>query len=129
MPDQQQGTELSVSLPVARCPQCGLVVYPATASSCPRCTTSPLTVGTADGNGVVWSCTVQRFPPKSPPYVVPAEGFAPFAVAYVETAEGFRVEGIVAADDPTDVHIGQPVTLVEVCDDVPRYRLGELEAS
>ncbi len=82
-----------------------------------------MTASSAVGDGVIWSCTVQRFEPKSPPYVVPPGGFAPFAVAYVETAEGFRVEGIVAAANPGDVHIGQRVMLTSVVDDVPRYRL------
>ena len=110
------------ALPVARCQDCGLVVYPETAASCPRCTAAPLTVSTADGDGVIWSVTVQRFPPKSPPYQAPAGGFVPFAVAYVETAEGFRVEAIVAADDPGGLRIGQPVSFTGVVDDVPRYR-------
>jgi uncharacterized OB-fold protein len=33
--------------------------------------------------GTLWSWTVQRFPPKSPPYAGPAT-FEPFAVGYVE---------------------------------------------
>jgi uncharacterized OB-fold protein len=112
-----------VPLPVARCPQCALVVYPATVTCCPACLTEPLSAGTADGDGVVWSCTVQRFPPKSPPYEPPETGFAPFVVAYVQTADGFRVEGIVAADDPSAVAIGRWVRLVGLDRDVPRYVL------
>jgi hypothetical protein len=42
--------------------------------------------------GTVWGYTVQRFAPKSPPYVPPADGFVPFAVGYVELPEGVKVE-------------------------------------
>jgi uncharacterized protein len=109
-------------LRVARCPSCGLVVYPSTVGACPRCTASPLVLDVAHGDGVIWSCTVQRFAPKSPPYVPPDSGFEPFAVAYVETADGLRVEGIVATPDPAEVRIGQSVRLVS-CEDVPRFEL------
>lgn len=116
---------VGVPLPVARCPQCALVVYPDTVASCPACMTTPLSAATAAGDGVIWSCTVQRFPPKSPPYQPPATGFVPFAVAYVQTADGFRVHGIVAADDPSAVAIGQRARLVGLDQDVPRYVLAE----
>lgn len=110
-------------LPVGRCPACELVVFPASVVSCPRCTAGPMRPSTADGDGTLWSVTVQRFAPKSPPYEPPADGFVPFAVAYVETAEGFRVEAVVDDDDPGALRIGQPVRFEGIVDDVPRYRL------
>ncbi len=41
--------------------------------------------------GKIWSWTVQRFRPKSPPYIGP-EDFEPFAVGYVELAGAVIVE-------------------------------------
>jgi uncharacterized OB-fold protein len=100
-------------------------MLPATTSTCPRCggTAAPAEV---DGDGVVWSYTVQRFAPKSPPYVAPATGYQPFVVVYVETADGTRVEGILDVPDLSAVSIGQPVCLAAVSD-VPRYRLAEVQ--
>lgn len=69
---------------------------------------------------------MQRFAPKSPPYVPPATGYQPFVVVYVETADGIRVEGILDVPDPSAVSIGQPVCLAAVTN-VPRYRLAEVQ--
>jgi uncharacterized OB-fold protein len=68
--------------------------------------------------GTLWTWTVQRYAPKSPPYVPPAAGFAPFTVGYVELPEGVRV---LARLDirPEDAEIGMPVTLT-AGDGVPR---------
>lgn len=41
--------------------------------------------------GRIWSWTVQRFRPKSPPYIGPEE-FEPYAVAYVELPDAVIVE-------------------------------------
>jgi hypothetical protein len=41
--------------------------------------------------GTIWSWTVQRFAPKSPPYAGPAP-FEPFALGYVELADELIVE-------------------------------------
>jgi uncharacterized protein len=107
-------------LTAVQCSQCELVVYPDSVTICPRCTASPLHPVAASGDGFVWSYTVQRFEPKSPPYRPGGGGFEPFIVAYVETADGIRIEGIIS-DVATDaVHIGMPVRLVS-CDDVPRF--------
>ncbi len=53
--------------------------------------------------GTLWSWTVQRFRPKTPPYSVLDQGeFRPFIVGYVEFPEGIVVEGrIDAAVDST----------------------------
>ncbi len=127
MPNPTSPLVRQVGLPAARCASCGLVVWPASLSRCPRCAgdTEPAEV---DGDGVVWSHTVQRFAPKSPPYRPAAPGHQPFAVVYVETADGIRVEGILDGVDPAAVRIGQPVRLVST-DDVPRYRPRETEPS
>jgi uncharacterized OB-fold protein len=114
------GEAVGVDLAATRCPQCELVVYPQTVTTCPRCATAPLEHIAVPGDGVVWSYTVQRFAPKSPPYRPTIEVFEPFAVAYVQTADGGRIAGVVEGTEPDEVRIGMPVRLVS-CDDVPRY--------
>jgi uncharacterized OB-fold protein len=70
-------------------------------------------------SGRVWGHTVQRFPPKSPPYVPPANGFVPFAVGYVELAEGVKVEALLDCLDFDELS-GAEVTLVAI-EPVPRF--------
>ncbi len=61
-------------------------------------------------HGTVWGYTVQRFAPKSPPYVPPADGFAPFAVGYVELPEGVKVEAVIDCVDFDDLDGRRPGT-------------------
>jgi len=70
--------------------------------------------------GTVWGFTVQRFAPKSPPYVVPEGGFVPFAVGYVELPEGIKVEAVLDCTDFSELDGLAQVTLVAV-DPVPRF--------
>ncbi|MGI5452767.1 Zn-ribbon domain-containing OB-fold protein [Streptomyces sp. CA-249302] len=100
----------------SRCADCAVAVYPVS-PVCPRCG-GPAEPVVLSGTGTLWTWTVQRYAPKSPPYVPPADGFAPFAVGYVELPEGVRV---LAALDirPEDAEIGMPVTLT-AGDGVPR---------
>jgi uncharacterized protein len=70
--------------------------------------------------GTVWGFTVQRFAPKSPPYVVPEGGFVPFAVGYVELPEGVKVEAVLDCTDIAELEGKAQVTLVEV-EPVPRF--------
>lgn len=58
--------------------------------------------------GRLWSYTVQRFRPKSPPYAGP-DAFAPWIVAYVELPDEVIVEARLTGVDPQDVRIGMPV--------------------
>jgi uncharacterized protein len=92
---------------------------------CPRCSASPLPAVLVPGDGTVWSYTVQRFAPKSPPYRACSE-FKPFVVAYVQTADGIRIEGIVEGIEPHAVRVGLPVRLTS-CEDVPRFVADEWE--
>jgi uncharacterized OB-fold protein len=69
--------------------------------------------------GTVWGFTVQRFAPKSPPYVVPAGGFVPFAVGYVELPEGVKVEAVLDCTEFAELD-GAVVTLVAT-EPVPRF--------
>lgn len=61
-------------------------------------------------HGVLWSYTVQRFAPKSPPYRSD-EPFSPFAVGYVELEGAIIVESRLV-DVPFDrLRVGLPVEL------------------
>lgn len=61
-------------------------------------------------HGVLWSYTVQRFPPKSPPYR--ADGaFEPFAVGYVELAGALIVESRLVDIPFAGLRIGLPLEL------------------
>jgi uncharacterized OB-fold protein len=60
--------------------------------------------------GTLWSYTVQRFPPKSPPYRGP-DPFAPYAVGYVELPGALIVESLLTQVDPDALRIGQPMEL------------------
>ncbi|MFZ3572736.1 Zn-ribbon domain-containing OB-fold protein [Streptomyces sp. BH097] len=109
----------SAGLQGARCPDCPVTVHPAE-DTCPRCG-GPTEPAALSGTGTLWTWTVQRHAPKSPPYEVPEGGFLPFAVGYVELAEGVRVAAVIDVDDPADLRIGMPLT-VHAGDGVPRAR-------
>ena len=58
--------------------------------------------------GRLWSWTVQRFRPKTPPYQGP-EKFTPWIVAYVALADEVIVEARLVDVAPEDVRIGMAV--------------------
>jgi hypothetical protein len=60
--------------------------------------------------GTIWSWTVQRFPPKSPPYKGP-EPFAPFALGYVELPGQVIVESRFDGIPFDALKVGLPVAL------------------
>lgn len=102
----------------SRCDHCSTVAFP-TSVSCQRCGGSETTEIELSTTGTVWTATIQRFPPKSPPYVPPTEGFTPFAVGYVEMPERVKVEALLDGDSPAEL-IGSEVILVE-SHPVPRF--------
>lgn len=61
--------------------------------------------------GRIWSWTVQRFRPKTPPYRGP-EAFEPFAIGYVQLEDVVIVEGMLTGIDFTDLAIGLEVETV-----------------
>jgi uncharacterized OB-fold protein len=67
----------------------------------------PVPLGT---EGTLWSFTVQRFRPKSPPYAGP-EDFEPYAVGYVELPGEVIVESRLVGIPFDRLVIGLPVTL------------------
>ena len=58
--------------------------------------------------GKLWTYTVQRFRPKTPPYIGADDekSFIPFAVGYVEFAGQVIAEGRILIDDPSTLKIG-----------------------
>lgn len=62
-------------------------------------------------DGRLWSWTVQRFRPKSPPYAGP-DAFAPYAVGYVALDDTIIVEARLTGAPLDGYRIGMPMTLV-----------------
>jgi uncharacterized OB-fold protein len=60
--------------------------------------------------GRLWSWTIQRFRPKSPPYAGPAD-FTPYAVGYVALDEAIIVESRLIGVAFDDLRIGLPLRL------------------
>lgn len=114
------------SLRGSRCQHCGTVAFPEArgCQSCGRTAQEPLELSP---RGSVWGFTVQRFAPKSPPYVVPEGGFVPFAVGYVELPEGVKVEAVLDCTDFAELSGGSEVTLVGT-DPVPRFATDQARA-
>lgn len=107
------------SLTGSRCQHCGTVAFPA-ARGCQSCGHRSQELLELGGRGTVWGYTVQRFAPKSPPYVAPEGGFVPFAVGYVELPEGVKVEAILDCTDFAELTDDAEVTLV-TAEPVPRF--------
>ncbi len=64
-------------------------------------------------HGSLWSYTVQRFPPKSPPYRGPAP-FVPYAVGYVELPHALIVESLLTDVDFSALRVGLPMELTTI---------------
>ncbi|MES1986116.1 MAG: OB-fold domain-containing protein [Pseudomonadota bacterium] len=62
-------------------------------------------------NGTLWSWTVQRYRPKSPPYAGP-EAFEPFAIGYVELPDAVIVEAPLTGVAFDAIAIGMPMQTV-----------------
>lgn len=103
----------------SRCTSCANVAFPVTAS-CQQCGAQEMLDIELSRSGQVWGFTVQRFAPKSPPYVPPAEGFSPFAVGYVELAEGVKVEAVLDCLSFADLE-EQAVVHLTATTPVPRF--------
>ena len=63
--------------------------------------------------GTLWSYTIQRFRPKSPPYAGP-EDFRPWATGYVELPGETIVEARITNVDFDDIEIGMELRLTAV---------------
>jgi len=63
--------------------------------------------------GLLWSFTVQRFRPKSPPYAGAEDeaSFKPYALGYVELPGQVIVESRIETEDFTALTVGMPMRL------------------
>ncbi|MEZ0362363.1 Zn-ribbon domain-containing OB-fold protein [Mycobacterium sp. pUA109] len=96
-----------------RCQACGETHFPCQ-DTCRGCgATDMATVRLAD-RGVLWSWTIQRFPPPSPPYAPRGGDFAPFGLGYVELPGEVIVETLLTESDPDRLRIGMPIRLTGI---------------
>lgn len=66
-------------------------------------------------SGTLWTYTVQRIPPKSPPFVGigSPNDYQPYAVGYVQLGNEAMIEGRIVADFDR-LEIGMPMTCVNL---------------
>jgi len=108
------GTADQPELVGSQCGNCGTVTFPRQ-DSCPRCTSQDTFERRLARRGVLWTWTVQCFPPKSPPYAGPgADDFEPYGVGYVELPGEVRVETLLTESDADRLRIGMPMELTLV---------------
>lgn len=91
-----------ISLLAGRRPD-GRIMFPLPDAD-PECTVEAL-----PRTGTLWSWTVQRFRPKSPPYAGP-EAFQPYAVGYVDLGEVIVEARLIGPWE--SLRIGMPMVLV-----------------
>jgi uncharacterized OB-fold protein len=100
-------TDGSPRLLAARERESGRVVFPAPGDADP----DRYEAIVLPQEGRLWSWTVQRFRPKSPPYAGP-EAFEPYAVGYVALGDAVIVEGRLTGAALDGFAIGMPMRLV-----------------
>lgn len=96
-----------------RCRACTEIAFPR-AGTCRRCGGEDITVVRLGNRGELWTWTIQRFPPPSPPYVPHGEDFTPFGVGYVELPGKVIVETLLTESDPAALRIGMPMRLIGI---------------
>jgi uncharacterized OB-fold protein len=106
------GTAAEPVLIGSQCRQCETVTFPRQ-DACPRCTSTEMSRRELAREGTLWTWTVQRFRPKSPPYAGDEgqEEFEPYGVGYVELPGEVRVEARLTESDPARLRIGMPMEL------------------
>jgi uncharacterized protein len=110
-PDLIAGSAAAPVLIGSECRRCGTVTFPRQ-GACPRCTSTDVGERRLARRGTLWTWTVQRFRPKSPPYAADdAEEFVPYAVGYVELPGEVRVEARLTESDPARLRIGMEMEL------------------
>ncbi len=108
------GTASEPVLLGSECHRCGTVSFPRQ-GTCPRCTSTDVNERRLARRGTLWSWTIQRFRPKSPPYTGP-EAFEPYGVGYVELPGEVRVEARLTESDPEKLQIGMEMELTMTAD-------------
>jgi uncharacterized protein len=108
------GTAAEPMLLGSECRRCGTVTFPRQ-GACPRCTSADVAERPLSRRGTLWTWTVQRFRPKSPPYAGGEGGkFEPYAVGYVELPGEVRVEARLTEPDPARLRVGMAMELTLV---------------
>ena len=111
----ERAADGSVRLIGARCASCAAMTFPAQ-GTCPKCTQGGMERVRLGDTGILWSFTVQGFPPKAPPYfrAETPGAFEPYGVGYVELPGELIVECRLTESDPDRLRIGMPVHLTTV---------------
>jgi uncharacterized protein len=104
------GTPSEPVLLGSECRNCGTVSFPRQ-GACPRCTSTDVKERQLSRRGTLWSWTVQRFRPKSPPYTGPEE-FEPYGVGYVELPGEVRVEARLTQAENLEIGMEMELTLI-----------------
>lgn len=97
----------------SRCLECDTFTFPLR-GSCPACCSEHVERILLPRRGVLWTWTIQAFPPKSPPYLGASrpEDFQPYGVGYVQLGQTTRVEGRLTVTDPAQLRIGMQMEVV-----------------
>lgn len=95
----------------SRCTTCSTPYFPAS-GIChnPGCSDSQVQDASFGPSGIVWSSSIQNYPP--PPPARYDEPYVPYALGVVDLDDGLRVVGRMAVDDPSSVSVGDRVELV-----------------
>jgi uncharacterized protein len=109
--DMSSGTTRLVG---GRCSACSAVMFPLR-KRCAACAGGQVARMLLPSRGTLWTYTVQRFMPPSPPYRGSTETFTPFGVGYVQLDDLVRVESRLIGD-PETFRIGMALQLVPLLD-------------
>lgn len=94
----------------SRCNVCGEVTFPAQ-KVCPNCTSDNTEELLLSRRGTLYSFTIQRHRPPSPPYRG-MDPFVPYGVGEVELPEGVIVTSALTESDPEALKIGMEMELL-----------------
>ena len=101
-----------IRLKASRCVNCGNHMFPPQ-QGCPKCSSVETEPVELKPSGTLWSWTIQGFPPKRP-YIgeKDPEKFVPYGVGYIDLEGQLKVEGRLTINDPDQMKIGMPMTVV-----------------
>lgn len=104
-------TSEGVRLLGSRCATCGTPYFPRS-GLChnPACSGSDMQDASFGPHGVLWSYSVQNYPPPLPARY--DEPYEPYALGVVDLSDGLRVVGRMLVDHLGEIAVGQQVELV-----------------
>lgn len=95
----------------SRCATCNTPYFPrSTLCHNPKCNGSDMQDAKFGPTGVLWSYSVQNYPP--PPPARYDEPYVPYALGVIDLDDGIRVVGRMAAEDHATLVVGGKVELV-----------------